>query len=287
MISFPPINFRKILHSLATVINCKKKQTPKAQSAQSCSLLLSFLFFFLPAQSLYKYCQVHFPLPDWESLCPHIGNWAWFFSPIGTNQLSPQPTYICWDFLLCKAFNEMDLKSNAEASSGITFSSSPPPPKWSLKPSKALLFHILLFFHPLKNSIRNHQIGDTDLIPPKVQRSLTRSKLSLPDSCYIDYGDLVLNDKIHDGNVSVIYEGEYQGQEAAIKIYNPALVDVEEFKAEFKRLRWAIPSSSIIRFFTLCIIDLLSLFSSSALALFVLHTWYTFMASVWNPKSAS
>jgi serine/threonine protein kinase len=64
---------------------------------------------------------------------------------------------------------------------------------------------------------------------------------------FIDFNDIVLNDKIHESELSVIYEGEYNGHEVAVKIFNPVFVDVQAFKEEFQLLRYPVHALALTR----------------------------------------
>src|SRR6478735_5370578 len=63
---------------------------------------------------------------------------------------------------------------------------------------------------------------------------LSQRGLGIPMHYFIDFNDIVLNDKIHESELSVIYEGEYNGHEVAVKIFNPVFVDLQSFKEEFQ-----------------------------------------------------
>lgn len=70
---------------------------------------------------------------------------------------------------------------------------------------------------------------------------LSQSGLGLASHFYIDLSEVVLNDKIHESELSVIYEGEYNGHEVAVKIFNPNLVDLASFREEFQLIRCLSP----------------------------------------------
>ncbi len=67
---------------------------------------------------------------------------------------------------------------------------------------------------------------------------LSQRGLGIPTHYFIDFNDIVLNDKIHESELSVIYEGEYNGHEVAVKIFNPVFVDLQSFKEEFQLVRY-------------------------------------------------
>jgi serine/threonine protein kinase len=81
---------------------------------------------------------------------------------------------------------------------------------------------------------------------------LSKRGLGIPSHYFIDFNDIVLNDKIHESELSVIYEGEYNGHEVAVKIFNQAFVDVQTFKEEFQLLS-TIRSPHMVYFYGLCV----------------------------------
>jgi hypothetical protein len=83
-----------------------------------------------------------------------------------------------------------------------------------------------------------------DLVLPPV---LSQRGLGIPTHYFIDFNDIVLNDKIHESELSVIYEGEYNGHEVAVKIFNPVFVDLQSFKEEFQLVRYTRERSSRAR----------------------------------------
>lgn len=76
---------------------------------------------------------------------------------------------------------------------------------------------------------------------------LSQRGLGIPTHYFIDFNDIVLNDKIHESELSVIYEGEYNGHEVAVKIFNPVFVDLQSFKEEFQLVRYTRERSSRAR----------------------------------------
>ena len=90
----------------------------------------------------------------------------------------------------------------------------------------------------------------------------------MPPSCWIDFNDLVFEDKITQNAAASIYEGEYKNEKVAIKVFvvvrallfslarsmieynlqvlNPRLINLDNFQNEYQMIRYlAFPNNAL------------------------------------------
>eukprot|EP01087_Luapelamoeba_hula_P000429 TRINITY_DN1031_c0_g1_i1.p1 TRINITY_DN1031_c0_g1~~TRINITY_DN1031_c0_g1_i1.p1 ORF type:complete len:938 (+),score=189.16 TRINITY_DN1031_c0_g1_i1:209-3022(+) len=78
------------------------------------------------------------------------------------------------------------------------------------------------------------------------------ARLRLDSQWLIDYDELITQDRISEGTTAKVYQGEYRGQEVAIKILNSDLINVEKLQQEFMMIS-AIRSPHVVVFYGLSI----------------------------------
>jgi len=86
---------------------------------------------------------------------------------------------------------------------------------------------------------------------PHESGSLT-TRIKLDPSWLIDYHELQIQDRISEGATSKVYQGEYRGQEVAIKVLNADMINVEKLQGEFMMIS-AIRSPHVVVFYGMSI----------------------------------
>lgn len=81
---------------------------------------------------------------------------------------------------------------------------------------------------------------------------VSKSEFSLDDSWWIDYDELELEDKVSESATATVYHGEYRGQEVAVKIFNPEMINREKLVKEFQMIS-SIRSPHVVVFYGLCL----------------------------------